>query len=61
MLDPRSDTSHLLGNVNQFQVSQLENQIAMLDLIRQVITRWIEHADLIMMGGDWNATCRPCV
>ncbi len=33
----------------------------MLDLIRQVITRWSEHEDIIVTGGDWNATCRPRV
>jgi hypothetical protein len=31
----------------------------MLDLIRQALTRWSEHADLIVIGGDWSATCRP--
>jgi hypothetical protein len=60
--DPRSDTSLLLGNVYQFQASQQENQMAMLDLIRQVLTRWSEHAPhLIVIGWDWNTTCRPRV
>ena len=33
----------------------------MLELISRVITRWSDHADLIMIGGDFNASCRPRV
>ena len=59
MSDPRSDTTLLLGNVYQFQASQPERQVAMLDLISRVIARWGDHADFIMIGGDFNASCRP--
>ena len=59
MSDPRSDTTLLLGNVYQFQASQPERQAAMLELISQVITRWSDHADLTLIGGDFNASCRP--
>jgi hypothetical protein len=31
----------------------------MLELISHVITRWSDHADLILVGGDFNASCRP--
>jgi len=61
MSDPRSDTTFLLGNVYQFQASQPERQAAMLELISRVIARWSDHADLIMIGGDFNASCRPRV
>jgi ribonuclease HI len=61
MSDPRSDTTLLLGNVYQFQASQPERQAAMLELISRVITRWSDHSDLIMIGGDFNASCRPRV
>ncbi len=61
MSDPRSDTTLLLGNVYQCQASQPENQGGMLELISQVLTRWSDHADIIVIGGDWNATCRPRV
>ena len=61
MSDPRSDTTLLLGNVYQFQASQPERQAAMLELISRVIARWSDHANLIMIGGDFNASCRPRV
>ena len=61
MSDPRSDTTLLLGNVYQFQASQPERQAAMLELISRVVTRWSEHADLVMIGGDFNASCKPRV
>ena len=61
MSDPHSDTTLLLGNVYQFQATQPERQGAMLELISQVVTRWCDHADLVVIGGDWNASCRPRV
>ena len=61
MSDPHSDTTLLLGNVYQFQATQPERQVAMLELISQVVTRWKDHADLVVIGGDWNASCRPRV
>ncbi len=63
MSDPRSDTTLLLGNVYQWQASQPAMQVAMLQLISQVITRcqWSDHADLVIIGGDFNASCRPRV
>ena len=30
----------------------------MLELISHVITRWSDHADLTLIGGDFNASCR---
>jgi hypothetical protein len=59
MLDPQSDTMLLLDNVYQWQASRQARQVAMLELISQVITRWSDHADLIMISGDSNASCRP--
>jgi hypothetical protein len=61
MSDPRSDTTLLLGNVYQFQASQPERQAAMLELISRVILRWSDHADLVMICRDFNASCRPHV
>ena len=61
MSDPRSDTTLLLGNVYQFQATQPERQAAMLELISRVVTRWSDHADLVMIGGDFNASCKPRV
>ena len=60
MSDPRSDTTLLLGNVYQYQASQPDSQLAMLELIAQVLTRWGDH-DLTVIGGDFNASCRPRV
>jgi endonuclease/exonuclease/phosphatase (EEP) superfamily protein YafD len=61
MSDPRSDTTLLLGNVYQYQAAQPEQQEAMLELISLVMERWSDHTDLIMMGGDFNASCRARV
>ena len=33
----------------------------MLELISRVIARWNDHADLILIGGDFNASCRARV
>ena len=60
MSDPRSDTTLLLGNVYQYQASQPESQVAMLELISQVLARWNDN-DLTLIGGDFNASCRPRV
>ena len=59
MSDPRSDTTILLGNVYQFQASRPEQQAAMLELARLVIARWSAHSDLIVIGGDFNASLTP--
>ena len=59
MSDPRSDTSILLGNVYQFQASRPVQQAAMLELARLVIARWSDHSDLIVIGGDFNASLMP--
>jgi hypothetical protein len=61
MADPQSDTTLLLGNVYQFQASQPGRQAAMLELISRVITRWSDATDLILIAGDFNASCRPRV
>jgi ribonuclease HI len=61
MSDPRSDTTLLLGNVYQFQATLPVQQKAMLELISRVIARWNDHADLILIGGDFNASCRARV
>jgi hypothetical protein len=61
MSDPHSCTTLLLGNVYQFQATQPERQVAMLEMISQVVTRWCYHAYLVVIGGDWNASCRPRV
>ena len=58
MSDPRSDATLLLGNVYQFQAAQPEQQEALLKLTSRVIERWSDHADLVMIGGDFNASCR---
>jgi hypothetical protein len=59
MSDPRSDTTILLGNVYQFQASRPVQQAAMLELARLVIARWSDHSDLIVIGGDFNASLMP--
>ena len=59
MSDPRSDITILLGNVYQFQASRPEQQAAMLELARLVIARWSAHSDLIVIGGDFNASLTP--
>ena len=56
MSDPQSDTTILLGNVYQFQASRPVQQAAMLELARLVIARWSDHSDLIVIGGDFNAS-----
>ena len=61
MSDPRSDATLLLGNVYQFQATQPEKQQAMLELISRVIARWSDHVDLVIIGGDFNASCRARV
>jgi hypothetical protein len=33
----------------------------MLELISQVLTRWSDQADITVIGGDFNASCRPRV
>ncbi len=58
MSDPRSDATLLLGNVYQLQAAQPEQQEALLKLTGRVIERWSDHADLVMIGGDFNASCR---
>ena len=61
MSDPRTDVTLLLGNVYQFQAAQPEKQKAMLELISRVIDRWCGHAELVLIGGDFNASCRARV
>ena len=58
MSDPRTDDTLLLGNVYQFQAAQPEKQKALLELISRVIDRWCGHAELVLIGGDFNASCR---
>ena len=59
MSDPRSDTTVLLGNLYQFQASQPAQQKAMLGLVERVLDRWTDGTDLVVIGGDFNASCRP--
>ena len=36
-------------------------QEAILELVRRVISRWADQADLVAVGGDWNASTRSRV
>ena len=59
--EPRSDITLLLGNTYQFQASQPAKQEAMLGLVSRVVERWSPAVDLVVIGGDFNASCRPRV
>ena len=61
MSEPRTDTTLLIGNTYQFQASQPAKQKAMLELIGRVVDRWSPVVDLVVLGGDFNASCRPRV
>ena len=61
MSEPRSDTTLLLGNLYQYQASQPAKQKAMLELVGRVVDRWSTGTDLVVVGGDFNASCRPRV
>ncbi len=57
MSDPHPGTASLLGNVYQFQATPPERPGAMLELIRQAVTRRCD--GVVVIGGDWSASCRP--
>jgi len=61
MSEPRTDTTLLIGNTYQFQASLPAQQQAMLELIGRVVDRWSSVVDLVVLGGDFNASCRPRV
>ena len=61
MSDPSSDTTLLIGNIYQAQAAEPGRQEAILELARRVIIRWADQADLVVVGGDWNASTRPRV
>jgi hypothetical protein len=60
MSEPHSDTTLLLGNLYQYQASQPAKQ-KMLELVGRVVDRWSPGTDLVVVGGDFNASCRPRV
>jgi len=61
MSDPSSDTTLLIGNIYQAQAAEPGRQESILELARRVIIRWADQADLVVVGGDWNASTRPRV
>lgn len=57
-LDPISKTGILVCNCYQYQAGAHAQQQAMLDLITNVVARWKERVDHVILGGDWNASLR---
>ena len=51
----------MIGNIYQAQAAEPGRQEAILELARRVIIRWADQADLVVVGGDWNASTRPRV
>jgi len=54
--DPHGKVSVLIGNVYQYQSIQPVQQAAMLELVRLVNMRWGDQVDLVLIGGDFNAS-----
>ena len=59
MSDPSSDTTLLIGNIDQAPAAEPGRQTAILELAGRVISRWADQTDLVVVGGDWNASTRP--
>ena len=59
LIDPRSGVTFLVANVYQYQADQLTRQSALLSFIREVIGRWQDLSDHIVVGGDFNASIQP--
>ena len=59
MSDQSSDTTLLIGNIYQSQVAEPGRQAAILELAGRVISRWADQTDLVVVGGDLNASTRP--
>ena len=59
MSDSSSDTALLIGNKYQSQAAEPGRQQAILELAGRVISRWADQTDLLVVGGDWNASTRP--
>jgi hypothetical protein len=61
MSDPPTNVTILVGNIYQFQATKPERQAAMLQMIGRVLARWRDNTDFFVIGGDFNASLRPCV
>ncbi len=59
MSDPRSNTTALLGNLDQLQASQPAQPKAMLELVGRacVLDGWTDETDLVVVLGDFKASC----
>ncbi len=61
IIDPRSEVTLLIANCYQYQAAAPALQAALLTLTSAVVARWAPQTDLVVLGGDWNASLRPRV
>ncbi len=61
IIDPRSEVTLLIANCYQYQAAASALQAALLTHTSAVVARWAPQTDLVVLGGDWNASLRPRV